>query len=319
MRMPSLLWLSLALLLAACQSGPKPPTPKMKIGKPYEVMGQTYTPAYEPTYDKTGLASWYGPGFNGKRTASGEFFDQNQLTAAHPTLPMPSIVRVTNLENGKSVLVRINDRGPFKSGRIIDLSKKAAQTIGFNGLAQVRVQYLEKETNAYLGKVEVVEEEDDKGLPPARDEGKAPTVSSAPTMAVTVGSSDLAPPIGIRSSEPIEKPVEVTDSIMPSGLPPVASMNAPKPQDKPAAKPAAKTSTKAAIKGKYYIQAGTFSSKDNATKLSKKLSGATVEKIQRGGKTLWRVRTGPYASRAQADTSLTKIRSLGATDARVVE
>lgn len=143
--------LPLAFLLTACGQ-PEAPV-GMKVGKPYSVNGQTYFPKYEPGYDKTGEASWYGPGFHGKHTASGEVFDQHELTAAHPTLPMPSLVRVTNLSNGKSAVVRINDRGPFKSNRIIDLSKKSAQTLGIHSIAKVRVQFLQDETDAYLAQV----------------------------------------------------------------------------------------------------------------------------------------------------------------------
>src|SRR5262249_34632217 len=128
------------LALAACQS--VPPEPGMKLGKPYMVEGRIYFPEYEPTYDKTGEASWYGPGFHGKYTANGEVFNQNDLTAAHPTLPMPSLVRVTNLQNGRSLIVRVNDRGPFKSGRIIDLSKASAWRLGILSVAHVRVEFL---------------------------------------------------------------------------------------------------------------------------------------------------------------------------------
>ena len=93
---------------------------------------------------QTGIASWYGPQFHGKRTANGEYFDQEELTAAHPTLPMPVLVRVTNLENGRSLVVRVNDRGPFVNGREIDLSRKAAELLGYDrkGTARVRVQYV---------------------------------------------------------------------------------------------------------------------------------------------------------------------------------
>lgn len=138
------------LLLATACAKSEPPVVGMKIGKPYAVEGKTYTPAYEPSYDKVGEASWYGPGFHGKYTASGERFNQDDLTAAHPTLPMPSLVRVTNLTNGKSVIARINDRGPFKSNRIIDLSKKTAMTIGLLSTGKVRVQYLPNETAEYI-------------------------------------------------------------------------------------------------------------------------------------------------------------------------
>ncbi len=151
------LWIIAALgLLSACGQQPySGPVPKgVKVGNPYVINGKTYYPAYDDTYDKIGTASWYGPGFHGKRTANGEIYDQNALTAAHPTLPMPSIVRVTNLENGKSLIVRINDRGPFKANRIIDMSKKSAQELGFKGLAKVRVQFLKPETEEYIANLQ---------------------------------------------------------------------------------------------------------------------------------------------------------------------
>ncbi len=123
--------------------------PSYKIGKPYVINGKWYYPAVDYQYDEIGFASWYGPGFHGKTTANGEIFDQNKISAAHRTLPLPSIVRVTNLENGKVLTkVRINDRGPFVKNRIIDLSKKAAKELGFlgRGVAKVRVEILEEES-----------------------------------------------------------------------------------------------------------------------------------------------------------------------------
>ena len=113
-------------------------------GPPYQVEGKWYVPTYEPNYDEVGIASWYGPTFHGKAAASGEQFDENAMTAAHPTLPIPSLVRVTNLENGKSIVVRLNDRGPFVDDRIIDMSKAAGAALGMHakGTAKVRVQYV---------------------------------------------------------------------------------------------------------------------------------------------------------------------------------
>jgi rare lipoprotein A len=113
-------------------------------GPPYQVAGRWYVPAHEPNYDEVGTASWYGPTFHGKAAASGETFNENDLTAAHPTLPIPSLVRVTNLENGRSVVVRLNDRGPFVDDRIIDLSKAAGAALDMHakGTARVRVQYV---------------------------------------------------------------------------------------------------------------------------------------------------------------------------------
>ena len=126
--------------------------PIYKVGNPYKINGKWYYPAVDYQYDEVGIASWYGPGFHGKSTANGEVFDQNKITAAHRTLPMPSIVTVTNLENGMVLdKVRINDRGPFARNRIIDLSKKAAEELGFikNGVAKVRVEILEDESRKY--------------------------------------------------------------------------------------------------------------------------------------------------------------------------
>ena len=115
--------------------------PHQGVGKPYKIKGKTYKPKHEPKYDKKGIASWYGPGFQGKPTATGERFNMYAMTAAHPTLPLNSYLHVTNLENGKQIIVRLNDRGPFTDKRILDLSKGAAEKLGISGLAKVRVQY----------------------------------------------------------------------------------------------------------------------------------------------------------------------------------
>jgi rare lipoprotein A len=115
-----------------------------KIGKPYQIRGRWYYPREDPGYDRTGLASWYGPGFHGKRTANGEVYDKHALSAAHPTLPLPSYVQVTELGSGRTVLLRVNDRGPYVAGRIIDLSYAAAKALGTDrkGLGRVRVRYV---------------------------------------------------------------------------------------------------------------------------------------------------------------------------------
>lgn len=116
---------------------------RQMVGDPYEIAGKWYTPRKQPDYNANGLASWYGPNFHGRRTANGEIFDQYHLSAAHPTLPLPSYARVTNRDNGRSIIVRVNDRGPFAHGRIIDLSGRAADMLGFKsrGTARVNVQY----------------------------------------------------------------------------------------------------------------------------------------------------------------------------------
>jgi rare lipoprotein A len=115
-----------------------------KIGRPYELNGRTYVPAEDPNYRTEGMASWYGPDFHGKPTANGEIFDMNGISAAHPTLPMPGYLRVTNLGNGRSIIVRINDRGPYARERVTDVSVGAAKALGFyeQGLARVRIEYV---------------------------------------------------------------------------------------------------------------------------------------------------------------------------------
>jgi rare lipoprotein A len=115
-----------------------------KIGAPYQVNGTWYIPTHEPDYNETGTASWYGRDFHGKSTANGELFDMNIVSAAHPTLPIPSLVEVTNLTNGRSMVVRVNDRGPFVSDRLIDLSARGAELLGYReqGSTQVRVRYI---------------------------------------------------------------------------------------------------------------------------------------------------------------------------------
>jgi len=124
------------------------PVPKgggtYRVGKPYTVAGRIYVPEEDTGYREEGLASWYGDDFHGRLTANGEVFDMASLTAAHPTLPMPCYARVTNLSNGKSLIVRVNDRGPYHGNRLIDVSNKAAELLEFkgNGVARVRVEYV---------------------------------------------------------------------------------------------------------------------------------------------------------------------------------
>lgn len=124
------------------------PVPKgggtYRVGKPYVVAGRTYVPEENPNYRAEGVASWYGDAFHGRLTANGEVFDMTSLTAAHPTMPLPSYARVTNLANGKSVIVRVNDRGPYHGNRVIDVSNTAAKLLEFreNGIGRVRVEYV---------------------------------------------------------------------------------------------------------------------------------------------------------------------------------
>ena len=143
------LLLGLMATLSACATTP-PPTQSsapeapagVKVGNPYQIAGKWYTPKIDPDYNQVGIASWYGPDFHKKQTANGEIFDMNALSAAHTTLPMPSYVRVTNLENNRSLILRVNDRGPFVGNRLIDVSRRGAQLLGFEkrGTTRVRVE-----------------------------------------------------------------------------------------------------------------------------------------------------------------------------------
>ncbi len=158
---------ALALALAACSSSNSRIDPKYgvaasprvsnaahipsgggryQVGKPYKIAGKWYKPKEVKRYEKTGVASWYGDAFHGRKTANGEIYNMNAYSAAHPTLPLPSYVRVKNMANGNAVVVRVNDRGPFAHGRLIDLSKRAADALDFRhqGVAKVQVTYLGK-------------------------------------------------------------------------------------------------------------------------------------------------------------------------------
>src|SRR5437764_726383 len=150
--------LATAFLLVGCASsgpelGDNRPR-RFKVGQPnytvapYQVNGVWYHPKVDYNYDETGTASWYGPGFDGRPTSDGETYDMNGLSAAHKTLPLPSVVQVTNLQNGRALQLRVNDRGPFVDGRMIDVSRRAAQLLGFEpvGTAPVRVRVMKEES-----------------------------------------------------------------------------------------------------------------------------------------------------------------------------
>src|SRR5260370_4945295 len=152
------LCVALGFLLTACASGPEfsdnhrgryhRGQPSYKVGAAYRINGVWYHPRVDYDYDETGLASWYGEAFDGQATANGEIYDLNQLSAAHKTLPLPSVVEVSNLRNGRSLRLRVNDRGPYVEGRIIDVSRRASQLLGFEtaGTTPVHVRILKDES-----------------------------------------------------------------------------------------------------------------------------------------------------------------------------
>ena len=167
-----------------------------QVGKPYKVRGKWYHPKEDPSYRKTGLASWYGDAFHGRLTANGEIYDMTHLTAAHPTMPLPSYARVTNRANGASVIVRVNDRGPFAEGRVIDLSRKAAEFLDYtnNGLAKVDVEY--------VGRAPLHGQDDHYLLASYKPAGQAPDPSDGMPTGVMIamnGPTPSQPPVAARA------------------------------------------------------------------------------------------------------------------------
>lgn len=249
-----------------------------KVGSPYKIKGKWYYPQESYTLVETGIASWYGPGFHGKLTANGEIFDKNELTAAHRTLQMPSLVRVTNLENGRSLIVRINDRGPFARGRIIDLSERAAELLGFKvqGTAKVRVEVLNAES---LKIAEAAKRgQDTSGFEVAMNRGEP-----------------------IPANATIEDPAPVERTV-----PGHMARGVFYPDPIVSERPVTPTSL--------FIQAGSFSSAENANQLARRLAPfgqADVFPAQVGGTTYYRVRIGPLAKVAEADELLARMAQSG--------
>jgi len=313
------LWLLTGcLLLSGCGGAPKPsadtsfqvkeggaaPTAPggYKVGKPYQINGVWYYPSEDFSYDETGIASWYGPDFHGKYTANGEVFDQNGVTAAHRTLPMPSIIRVTNLENGRSIEVKINDRGPFAHGRILDLSKHAAELLGMDlqGTARVRVQILADESRQLAMQLKA---------------GDAQPIEAAPRIAVQ--SESLPPPPKAKEAPPPKSRGPAKPVAAPAA--PVVAAATPAEEDQLLATQTVQLVQPHATQ--IFIQAGAFSRFDNANRTSAALSGVgspVISQVQTKSGSMFRVRLGPLASVAEADAMLERVISSGYPDARVV-
>ena len=293
--------LSLGLLASACAettlvvdqskliNGQNQVQQGYKVGQPYQVDGVWYYPAVNYDYDETGVASWYGPGFTGHATASGETYDENALTAAHKTLPLPTLVRVTNLENGRQIQIRINDRGPFVNNRIIDLSRRGAQLLGMEqqGTAKVRVQVMADESRQLA-------------LAAGAGQDSAPQPAAVPVPKVT---TEALPGSTAPAPQPAAQPK------------PVVMANVPVPQPSPVVvqQPVHPTNL--------FIQAGAFLQIQNADRLRARLSGvgaARVVPVQLGAQRFYRVRLGPIATVEQADAMLNQVIAMGNKDARLV-
>jgi rare lipoprotein A len=290
---------------AQASVAPKPGAPGgggKGTDQPYQVGGIWYVPHDQPNYDEKGIASWYGDAFNMKATADGEVFDMDQLSAAHTTLPLPSMVEVTNLDNGRRLTVRVNDRGPFVGGRIIDLSRAAAQELGYDraGTAHVRVRYLGPAPLAGPGAgVRYAK----ASPPPAR--GAAAT--RRPADEDIFDDAAVTPVSAPRPLVPRREAISVAQ------LAPLPSTHLTQ-ADVP-------TSALGPGAPLYRIQAGAFSDQDNARRAAAQLAGAgtaTIEPMERGGVTLYRVILPGPADEAEAFAMRDKVAGIGFADARVL-
>jgi rare lipoprotein A len=258
------------------------------------VGGVWYYPERDLSYDETGIGSWYGDEFAGKLTANGEIFDPTKITAAHKTLPMPSVVRVTNLDNGRSLVVRINDRGPFVAGRIIDLSREAARLIGFKdaGIAKVRVQILTEQSLR---------------LEELARRGSFPEVDGVPEEAKpdfnAVGSSDVT----FTATSSNGRAYKNED-----GQSALDLMNRSQ---------VGEIITVPPIETDIWIQLGAFHSKENASTVLERVQGVGkggITEVDVRGQTLHRVRLGPIRDVTVADSLLADVLELGFKGARII-
>lgn len=278
--------------------------PTYKLGEPYEINGELYQPHVDYAYSESGIASWYGDDFHGKPTANGEIFDMNLLTAAHRTLPLPSIVRVTNLENGRALVVRVNDRGPFSRGRIIDLSRRAAELLGFRmgGTALVRVDILPRESRLIAAKL--------TGKPLPKDE--QPPAHPAPSIQVT--SRTIAPPANGRTAEPPTPNYKVDVLPVRSREKVNGSLAMAQVDGKVSETPVKKAP-------EVFIQVGAFREFVNANRAKTRLSdlGQTqITQVAKGRSHIFRVRIGPLTSVDEADSLLVMVSATGFHEARIV-
>lgn len=267
---------------------------RYKIGRPYQIKGTWYYPAENFKYVETGIASWYGPKFHGKKTANGETYDMNTLTAAHRTLPLPSVVRVINLQNGRSLNLRVNDRGPFARGRIIDVSRRAAQLLGFQRAGTARVR------------VEIVADESQR-LKLAAMNGKLPKSERITGQAVAKQSVQTSP-ISSSSSSSRARRDRATSPSSPTA-------RSPAPESQVVKRVPAKADSK------LFIQAGAFADFANASRARTRLSRfgpAWVTKAQVGRRQFYRVRIGPMQTLQDADAVLDRMVSSGFPQARIV-
>jgi len=271
-----------------------------KVGKPYQIKDVWYYPHVDYDYVEEGVASWYGPNFHGKPTANGAVFDQNKVSAAHKTLPLPSIVRVTNLENGRALVVKVNDRGPYSKNRIIDMSRRGAQLLGFEnkGTAFVRVEVMENESRQLAAIMQ------GQGLDP--NEPVAPPPKAAPS--VSVDGQDLLAPGSVEELPPPTETASSTES--------ATVERSTIPDSEEVIRVVAAPTTPNA-----FVQAGAFSQYVNVRRaqlLLSDLGEVQIEQIMSSSTPLFRVRIGPFTSVTDIDRVLEQVVEAGYPDAHVV-
>jgi peptidoglycan lytic transglycosylase len=203
------------------------------VGHPYKIAGRVYVPSENNNYTAIGMASWYGDAFHGRRTANGEVYDKDSISAAHPTMPLPSYARVTNLGNGRSIIVRVNDRGPFHGGRVMDVSSRVADALDFKGAGTARVKV------EYVGHASLEGSDDDKLLATLRVDGAPATLDGMPEgRPVMVAGAVLAPVARLASAiapaAPERPPAPPPEPIAIAAEPPKPiPVNAPTPPSRP--------------------------------------------------------------------------------------
>jgi rare lipoprotein A len=271
---------------------------KYHVGKPYSVGGTTFHPREDPNYNRVGLASWYGDLFHGRYTANGEIYDMDRLTAAHPTLPLPSYARVSNLNNGRTIVVRVNDRGPFSNERIIDLSRHSAEALGFrrNGTATVRVTYL--------------------GRAPLNGDDSYERRYLANQSFMQMAEARAPQASGQRIVSLAEEEAKYASSAWRLGTPATTAPVTPVPP-----KQAPSADGGVTVKGGYLIQAGMFKMQENVDKARAALSPIAqveVSQVEFRGEMLSRVRVGPFPDKKAARAALGQVTKAGYDGARIV-
>lgn len=322
--------IELAAQLAKNIPPPPPSQGTFKVGSPYKISGKRYYPQETYNHTETGIASWYGPNFHGKPTANGEIFDQYELTAAHRTLQLPSLVRVTNLENGRSLIVRVNDRGPFSKGRIIDLSKRSAELLGViaKGTAKVKVELLPEESKAIA--LAAKRGEDTSGIEIAMNENRFAKpkpvsfqLANAPVPKAAPNRYNPPAPSGKPKVSPVKNvntlprqdiaSASMTNEISGQTIPGHVRDGNFMPDPVVQEVPVSPTSI--------FVQAGAFSKAVNAQSHAQTLSrfgNTQVFEADVQGKSFYRVRLGPLNTVNEADTLLEQLAQAGQNDAIIV-